>query len=79
MVYARTDDIDVSLLLAHFFRSDKMDRESVNDIVAKSIGLIGREIFILSDSLQSTRIAKYETGASSFEKIEGRHTHRKTR
>jgi len=79
MVYARTDDVNVNLLLAHFFRSEKMDRESVNDIVTKSIELIGREIFILSDSLQSTRIAKYEAGACSFKKIEGRNTHRKTR
>ena len=56
-----------------------MDRESVNDIVTKSIELIGREIFILSGSLQSTSIAKYETGASSFKKFEGRNTHKKTR
>ena len=42
MTYARTDDVYVSLLLAHFFRSEKMDSGSVNDIVTESMESIER-------------------------------------
>jgi hypothetical protein len=68
-MYMRTDDVNVNLLLAHFLYLMRWIAKSVTNIITKSIEVIGKEIFILSYSSQSTRVVKCETRASRFKKL----------
>lgn len=77
MGYGHTDDVNMSFLLTHFLDLKK-DCGSVIDIITTSTEIVGKKIIILSESSQSTSVAKYETGTSRFKKIYGGDTHRKT-
>ena len=72
-----TDDVNVSLLFTHFLDLKKI-LGSVTDIITMSTETVERKIIILSNSSQSTSVAKYETGTSTFKKNYGGDTHRKS-
>jgi hypothetical protein len=75
--YGHTDDVNMSLLLTHFLDLKK-DCGSVTDIITTSTEIVEEKIIILSDSPQSTSVAKYDTGTSRSKKNYGSDTHRKT-
>jgi hypothetical protein len=72
-----TDDVNVNLLFTHFLDLKKV-LGSVTDIITMSTETVERKIIILSNSSQSTSVAKYETGTSRFKKNYGGDTHRKS-
>ena len=76
----RTDDVNMSFLLAHFLDLKKQIVKSATvDIIAYGIKAVERKIFILSHNVQSTKVSRYETRTDIFRKIYEVNTYRKAR